>query len=255
LVGSSIEANSESFITTRRSNATLGSTQPTMLAVDDAIQRARLELRNHAFIQRLQRGASMEQLRSMARGLTFFVMTFQDVLRLARATTTERVLRGIAETHEAEDRGHDQWFLHDARCLGSSCDVQEIFSVEHAVVRDLCYALISEVLCAPSDQQRLSVVLCLEAAGGEFFDRVITVLESIGASEGLRYFARSHQTIEENHDVFDVEAQQRLLSIPIPSDVLESVLRSVERVFLSMTRLADELERRMAAYDRVRSVA
>jgi DMATS type aromatic prenyltransferase len=228
---------------------------PTMLTVQDAIQRARLLLRQHPFIQRLERGADLGQLRSMTRALTFFVMCFQDVLRLARMTISDPTLRTISETHELEDRGHEQWFLHDAQRLDSACDLRTVFSSEHDAVRDVSYGLIAEVLGADDDRQRLAVVLCLEAAGAEFFHRVIAQLERLGAADGLRYFARSHQAVEENHEVFENDTQLTLASIPAPQDVLPAVLRSVERSFVAIARLADEMERVMRSSEPTRSVA
>ena len=228
---------------------------PTMLAVQDAIQRARLPLRQHPFIQRLEHGVELVQLRSMTRALTFFVMCFQDVLRLARMTIRDPLLRAISEVHEREDRGHEEWFLHDAQRLDSACDLRTVFSSEHDAVRDASYGLIAEVLGAADDRQRLAVVLCLEAAGAEFFHRVIAQLERLGAADGLRYFARSHQAVEESHEVFESDGQLTLASIPAPEDVLPAVLRSVERSFVAIAQLADEMERVMRCSEPTRSVA
>lgn len=234
----------------------LGSpTALTMLTVQDAIHRARLLLQQHPFIQRLEHGADIGQLQSMTRAMTFFVMCFQDVLRLARMVISDPMLRSIAEVHEREDRGHEQWFLHDAQRLDSACDLRTVFSTEFDTVRDVSYSLIAEVLSAQDDRQRLAVVLCLEAAGGEFFHRVISRLERLGADQGLRYFARGHQHVEESHEVFESDTQLTLASIPAPADVLALVLQSVERSFVAMAQLADALERVMRDAERTRSVA
>jgi DMATS type aromatic prenyltransferase len=244
-----------SFVAPRGAAVGLGAARPSMLTVQDAIHRAQLLLREHPFIQRLNHGADLAQVRSMTRALTFFVMSFQDVLRLSRMTIVDPALRAMAETHEREDHGHDQWFLHDAQRLGAASDLPTVFSSDHEAVRDVSYRLIAEVLTATDDTRRLAVVLCLEAAGAEFFHRVIGLLDRLGVAGDMRYFARSHQAVEESHEVFDSDAQLALASVQIPAGSLGAVLGSVERSFVAISRLADEMERRMALCERDRSVA
>ena len=107
----------------------------------------------------------------------------------------------------------------------------------------------SDVLRATDDRSRLAVLLSLEAAGAEFFGRVISYLERLGRSEDLRYFARPHQRVEQNHSVFEEEEQRKLWSTALPEHVYDEVLQAVDRTFENMTRLATALDAAMSHVD------
>jgi DMATS type aromatic prenyltransferase len=221
----------------------------TFEVVEAAIAERREVLSSHAFLTRLERGGTIDEVRGLASQLTFYVMCFQDMLRLARGLTTDPVLKDFAIKHEAEDLGHDQWFLSDLALLGVGRNLSWTFSAAHENTRDVAYHLIAEIVGAEHDATRLAVLLSLEAAGAEFFGRIIGLLDRLGRSEGLLYFARTHHAIEQNHDVFEQESKRRLDAIVLPDDALSEVLRAVTCTFETMTRFADELAKAMDASD------
>jgi DMATS type aromatic prenyltransferase len=196
----------------------------------------------HPFMRRLERGGTIQEFSLVARRLAFFVMTFQDVLRLARKTCSDPNLHVLVCAHEAEDRGHDAWFLHDLQQFGIEDRLDWIFLKEYAVVRDLSYSLIAEVLRATDDRTRLAVVMALEAAGREFFRRAVEFLERLGKTEGLLYFARRHQDVEQSHSLFRGSAQAKLTEMDIPDESLEEVTGAVAVTFSQMWRLAGDME-------------
>lgn len=209
----------------------------------------------HRFFSRLDGEGSLEQVRAIAPRLIFFVLSFQDVLRLTRVLSTDSQFEAFAKTHEAEDRGHDLWFLDDLRQLGVERDLNWAFSEEHAATRDIGYALVSLIITATHDATRLAVLLALEAAGAQFFGRIIGFLERIGQDAGLSYFARSHQHIEQNHDLFDARSHAKLGSLPVPPGAAEEVRRAVEKTFQEMARLGDEAEASVIALRATRAAA
>jgi hypothetical protein len=193
----------------------------------------------------------------LAPRFTFYVLCFQDMLRLGSSLTTDPVLKELAVTHEAEDLGHEQWFLYDLEALGVERNLAWTFSPEHAVTRDISYRIMSEIVGATHDTTRLAVLLALEGIGAEFFGRVIGYLDRLGRAEGLRYFARSHQLVEQSHEVFEDHAQSRLSAIEVPSAVMAEVVRAVARTFEAMARLGDDIDARMeecAAREALRAV-
>lgn len=232
-----------------------GTAQPTMLAAQDEINRQQERYREHPFLKRIEGMAPIEDVRRVASSLTFFVLAFQDMLRLSHASIIDPKLRELARKHEEEDRGHEQWFLQDVQKLGAARDLAWTFSPHHVGTRDVSYGLVSEILRARDDRQRIAVVLCLEAAGAEFFGRIIGLLERLGEDAGLLYFARPHQKIEQNHDVFEADVHDQLLALEVPPDVLGDVLGTVERVFALMTMLADEVYAQVMRGDTSESVA
>ncbi len=212
----------------------------------NAIDRHRLELSRHPFIQHLrsERG-TIEDVRRVSSRVAFFVMAFQDVLRLVRKTTTDPLLERVAVTHEAEDKGHDRWYLHDLARLGVSLSVRDLFSSEVQEIRDISYAQISDVLKATDDCARLGIVMALEAAGAEFFGSMIPFVARQNNVPGLLYFARRHQQVEESHEMFTGDGQETLASIPVRMEALPEVLAVVARTFDTMIALADNLSEYM----------
>ncbi len=201
----------------------------------------------HPFLRRLEGSGHLAEVSAVAPRLTFFVMVFQDILRLARALSTDPVLKELAINHEAEDRGHDAWFLDDLKILASEPNVTSLFSDDHAPTRDIAYKLVSLVLRAQNDATRLSVLLALEGAGAEFFGRIIGFLERLGRTEGLAYFARSHQTVEQNHDVFGESTHDRLTSMRIEPAAVPEVIEAIDATFAAMSHLANVAEEASAA--------
>ena len=214
-------------------------------AVEELIATSRAVLRAHPLLERLEGAGTVEEMQVLAPRFTFYVMCFQDMLRLGSSLTTDPVLKELAVTHEAEDLGHEQWFLYDLEALGVERNLAWTFSPEHAVTRDISYKIMAEIVGATHDATRLAVLLALESIGAEFFGRVIRYLDRLGRAEGLRYFARSHQLVEQSHEVFEAHAQSRLSAVEVPSAVMPEVVRAVLRTFEAMARLGDDIDARM----------
>jgi hypothetical protein len=215
----------------------------TMGHVQKVIAERRRALSNLGFLRALDGPGAIDDVRRLVPRMAFFVMCFQDVLRLAHSRSIDPQISALAKAHALEDKGHDRWYLEDVRRLGAECSLSWLFSDEHALTRDVAYDQIADVISAKHDCTRLAVALSLEAIGAEFFERTIRFLERIGQAEGLEYFARRHQTIEQEHAVFEERGRRELESIPIPDASMAEVLAAVHRTFDGMTKLADDLER------------
>lgn len=213
----------------------------TMSEVQEVIERHRLDLAQHPFLTTLEADGAFDQIQRMAPRLAFFVLCFQDVLRLVHERCEEEELKAMALKHWAEDAGHDRWYLQDLQRFGVRCDVEWLFSAAHQLTRDVGYSLVTEVLRATDDRVRLSIVLALEAIGSEFFGRVIGFLKRINRTEGLRYFASSHQLIERAHGVFEADSQQRLAAVQVSAQTMAEIIPAIGRVFGSMRDLATDL--------------
>ena len=135
-----------------------------------------------AFFEELSVEEASPEALSFMSGLTFFVMAFQDILRLNEAKVRDPALRAIARMHREEDRGHDAWFLRDIlQVEGRVPDVREVFGAGHAVTRDAAYALVVEALQATDDCVSIALLLVLESTGNVFFGRVVEWLERAGS--------------------------------------------------------------------------
>jgi hypothetical protein len=214
---------------------------PTFAQAQRAIRSHQAELAEHRLFSYLEQQGSFEDILAIAPRVTFFVMCFQDIIRLVPRLTTDPMLRKLGHTHEREDKGHDHWFLDDLEQFGVSSDLKLLFSDERAAIRDIVYEQIADVVRSRSDWARFGVVLALEAAGTEFFGKIIAVLERAGRARGLKYFARSHQRVEQSHEVLQDTWESRLTSLAIPREALTEVFAVIEHTFATMGRLATDL--------------
>lgn len=221
------------------------SEEQTFRGVLDMIETRRSALKQHPFFARLAEGGSVAQAQEIARRGAFFVMCFQDMLRLVRELTTEPELVDFARIHEEEDRGHDLWYLQDLARLGIDCSLRDLFSGDLWQARQTVYSQIADIVRSTDDRCRLAVVLSLEAAGAEFFASIIAFIERLGRGEGLLYFARSHQTVEQNHDIFESDSKSRLGSLAIRPAAFEESLLVVERTFAAMEALGFDFLKHM----------
>ena len=213
----------------------------TMLDVEHVIDERRQSFAAHAFLSGLEGPASIEHFERFAPRVAFFVMCFQDVLRLVHARSTLPAIKAMARVHALEDKGHDNWYLNDLQRLGVSVSVPWLFSEHHELTRDVAFTQISHVLSAKHDETRLAVALSLEAIGSECFGRAIGLLERLGKSEGLEYFARKHQAIEQGHQVFEQDAQAQLAAIAVSADAELEVLEAITSTFEGMSALLTDL--------------
>ncbi len=213
-----------------------------MLDVERVIETRKNAFRSHGFLAALERPATIDHFKRFAPRVAFFVMCFQDVLRLVHSCSSDPTIKALARVHALEDKGHDRWYLNDLQLLGVPVSVQWLFSEDHCRARDVAYAQISTVLRAQHDQTRLAVALSLEAIGSECFGRAIKLLEKIGESAGLEYFARKHQAIEQGHQVFEGDAQGQLANIGVPPEASAEVLEAIASTFDGMSELLSDLE-------------
>src|SRR6185312_10890845 len=108
--------------------------------------------------------------------LAFWVMSFQDILRLNEQMVNDPVLKRIARHHRDEDLGHERWFLEDiAKLTGGPLTISALYGRASASTRDAAYQLITEVYRATDDRLRIVLVLVLESTGHVFFGRTATL--------------------------------------------------------------------------------
>src|SRR5690349_495228 len=65
------------------------------------------------YFQLLERPGARSDVEVMGKGLAFFVMSFQDMLRLNAASMSDPELARIAKGQRHDDAGHDVWFVND----------------------------------------------------------------------------------------------------------------------------------------------
>jgi len=201
------------------------------------------------FFRRLESPGTLADAQTFVPALTFFVLCFQDVLRLNEQRFRDPRLRALAQVHRREDANHEQWFLEDVRALGLQLDLGELFSPAHAPTRDASYAVMSEVHRADDDVTRLALILVLESTGEAFFSRVPRYVERIRTGwDKLRYFSRAHADVEQGHQLLEREIQEQIdrLALAASTDVAASARAMVARTYAAMTSMVQGFEARIA---------
>lgn len=165
------------------------------------------ELRKHRLFELIEASRSAAPLARMARALSWWPMVFQDVQRLNVERIRGAALRRRAEAHRVEDAGHDGWFLRDLRGFAVEAPgLGELFGDGFQPIRHACYVLVGEACRDQSDAERVALVLVLESTGHVFFERVAAAVERLCPDLPLRYFARFHLEVEQDHAIFTESA-------------------------------------------------
>jgi len=204
-----------------------------MKRIQSHITRKQQEFRSHAFFERLAEDSrSAEHILVFAKELSFWVMTFQDILRINESLVIDPALKRIAHHHRAEDSGHDKWFLSDLMVIeGAIPDFRWLFSNDHASTRIGSYALVSEVYRAKTDYERIVLLLTLESAGHAFFEKIVSYLEHRELSGLLQYFARKHLDVEKQHELFEEQLTKTLFDTVLVHPTREACIELVDRIY------------------------
>jgi hypothetical protein len=182
----------------------------------------------------------------MARGLAWWPMVFQDVLRLNLERMQRTEFERFAEHHRSEDAGHDRWYLDDLRLFGAEPPVvDELFGDEFAEIREACYSLVAEVLREQSSVQRVGILLALESTGHVFFEPAAGAAERICPELPLRYFGRSHLLVEKDHDLFSGGTEADLDRAVLTDDERVSSEEAIARIYRAFDSLFSALAERM----------
>ena len=193
------------------------------------------------FFKFLEQGSRIEDANMFVSGLAFFILAFQDILRINEVQITDPVLLPIAQQHRQGDLGHDIWFLHDIQTLDVDCGAALLFSEKSVQTRDTSYAIAAEIYRASDDRIRLVIPLVLEAAGHIFFSRAYHFFNRAGYTDRLKYFSKEHFQAELDHEMFDQEINQRLQALHLTDELRQEASDVVERIFTALIAMVGAL--------------
>jgi hypothetical protein len=218
-----------------------------MKTIQSYIDSKQQEFMNHPFFDILTQLNSLEEISYFVPELTFWAMTFQDILRLNEERVTDPYLKKVARHHRLEDAGHEKWFLHDKKFLGKvsdnkSCakdDVAWLYSKDSQLTRDAAYAIMSEIYKADDEIINIALLLTLESSGHVFFEKVVKQVKKTGADNKLQYFSSSHLEVEMAHALFENEMERKLSEWPIPVTVRREALKMIDRCYDAFNKMFD----------------
>lgn len=216
-------------------------------ALDQALTR-RAALERHAVISLIDNGLSRSELTAIGGAIAFFVLTFQDVLRVVAREVKTPLLAELAAIHLRGDAGHERWLLHDLRLLGAEPALTSLFSASELRAREAGYEVVAEVLRGRNDCTRIAALLALECSSDAFFRRVVPQAERLVPEGGLLFFGQRHLDAEADHGVCEERTLEILRSVQVTRETLAATAATIERVFRAIELMADHtLERIMAA--------
>ncbi|ASQ45557.1 hypothetical protein [Legionella clemsonensis] len=220
-----------------------------MKTIQSYIDSKQQEFMNHPFFEVLAELDNLEEISYFVPELTFWAMTFQDILRLNEERVTDPYLKKVARHHRLEDAGHEKWFLHDKKYLGKvshndSCnkdDVAWLYSKESQLTRDAAYAIMSEIYKAEDEIINIALLLTLESSGHVFFEKVVKQVKKTGADKNLKYFSSSHLEVEMAHALFEAEMERKLFEWPVPVNIRREALKMIDRCYDAFNKMFDGL--------------
>jgi len=220
-----------------------------MKTIQTYIDAKQQEFTNHPFFAVLDELDTLEEICTFVPELTFWAMTFQDILRINEEKVTEPYLKKIARHHRLEDAGHEKWFLHDKKYMNkasidNSCDQDNIawlYSKDSQIIRDAAYAIISEVYKSEDERVNIAMLLTLESSGHVFFEKIVKQIKKTGEDKNLQYFSSSHLEVELAHALFEEEMEKKLFAIALPVNVRRASLKMIDRCYEAFNTMFDGL--------------
>lgn len=220
-----------------------------MKIIQDYIDSKQQEFMNHPFFEILEQLKSLKELSYFVPELTFWAMTFQDILRINEERVSDPYLKKVARHHRLEDAGHEKWFLQDKKYMGainidSSCntnDVSWLYSKETQLTRDAAYAILAEIYKANDEILNIILLLTIESSGHVFFEKVARQARKTGEDRNLKYFSSSHLEVEMAHAIFEEEMEHSLFSRKIPVHTRREALKMIDRCYGAFNQMFDGL--------------
>lgn len=220
-----------------------------MKTIQTYIDSKQSEFINHPFFKVLEQLNSLEEISYFVPELTFWAMTFQDILRINEERVKDPYLKKIARHHRLEDAGHEKWFLHDKKYMSSagkedSCDkdnVAWLYGKDSQLTRDAAYAIMSEIYKAEDEIINIALLLTLESSGHVFFEKVVKQVQKAGEDKNLKYFSSSHLEVEMAHAIFEEEMERKLFERPVPVEIRREALKMIDRCYDAFNQMFDGL--------------
>jgi hypothetical protein len=219
--------------------------EPTMKIIEDYIAQKQAKFVQHPFFDKIAESNSLEGLTSLAQRIAFWVMTFQDVLRLNEAQFTNPKLRKFAQHHRIEDGDHDLWFLEDLNEMNIEepklSFVYDVYNRNYTSTRDAAYALVSEAFRASNDYERIALLLTIETTANSFFKSTADFTERLGYSSVLKYFSYHHLEVEEGHESLNQGVEASLGNIQLTQNEEKGIFEVIDRAYEAFTAMFDGL--------------
>jgi hypothetical protein len=212
-----------------------------MKIIQNHIATRQAEFSAHPFFANLDALNSVEEFLGVASDLAFWVMLFQDVLRINETRIKDSYLRKLAKHHRLEDSGHDKWFLEDVATQGNKCGINDLFDKKNTITRDAAYSIMAEVYNLHDERLRIVLLFTLESSGHIFFTKAAKFVDNNGYSDRLKYFSNTHLEVEKAHAMFEEEMERGFYSISLSVEERSAAIALVDKVYEAFNLMFDGL--------------
>lgn len=207
------------------------------------------EFMHHPFFSLLEELNSLREISYFVPELTFWAMTFQDILRINEERIKDPYLKKVARHHRLEDAGHDKWFLSDKKYMSklgndnycSFNDVAWLYSKDSQLIRDAVYAIMAELYKIEDELLSVVLLLTLESSGHVFFEKVVKQVRKTGEDKNLKYFSSSHLEVEMAHALFEEEMEKSLFARRLDITTRREALKMIDRCYDAFAKMFDGL--------------
>jgi hypothetical protein len=220
-----------------------------MLTIKQYIATLKSQLNQHSFFTQLTQQRELSRALSFAPSAAFWVLAFQDMLRLNAQRAKNPEIKRLLEQHVSEDAGHEEWYFEDLKALYGDLFVRpkDLFSAHSLDARGTAFSIVSEMFRIEDDYLRLVFVEVLEATAQVFFENVSVYLRASGNYQKLKYFGAIHQQAESEHEMFEGHIKQQTQAYIFTTSQQEEARDLVERTFLHFEVLFTQFEERLNA--------
>lgn len=220
-----------------------------MKTIQTYIDSKQSEFMNHPFFSLLEQLNSIEEISYFVPELTFWAMTFQDILRINEERVKDPYLKKVARHHRLEDAGHEKWFLSDKKYMSQfsqdpSCgrdDVAWLYCKDSQLIRDAAYAIMAEMYQLDEEILNVALLLTIESSGHVFFEKVVKQVRKTGEDKNLKYFSSSHLEVELAHALFEEEMERNIYARRLPINIRREGLKMVDRCYAAFNKMLDGL--------------
>jgi hypothetical protein len=214
-----------------------------MKTIQEYIKTKQGEFAQGPLFNHIRKRLPLQQTMGFAPYGAFWVMTFQDILRLNEILTKDPKLHEFAHHHRQEDSGHERWFLEDLEVMFDTekLTIGWLYGPSCSAIRDGSYTIMAELIKAESDQQRIVLLLTLESTSQVFSKEITSYIYHMGYAEKLKYFSKTHFNAENEHAMYEEEGEQQLHAIKFTPQEREKAIALVDYIYAISYKIANEV--------------
>ncbi len=145
--------------------------------------------------------------------LSYFIMSFMDLMQVIYDETDDSELQKILNVHSQEDSGHWIWYLNDIERLNINGVlsknikdvIAQIWDKDYLAIRKLTYTVFRYFYQYPKKGFTLLIIEVLEAGYAAFSEALEPAVKEMNLYNTLKFFGKTHADAEREHEVHQID--------------------------------------------------